>query len=441
MPSNLRRSSSVRGLDEFLRPRSIAVIGASGTPGKVGYTVLKNILSSGYGGGVYPVNPKDPEVLGLKAYRSVLDVPAEVDAAVVVVPAKLCIQVAEECGRKGVKGMIIITSGFSEVGRKDIEDELVRTARKYGTRILGPNIIGVLSNSDKMNASFASFLPLPGKASLVSQSGALVIAIDAASYLRNVGFDKLISIGNMSDVDIADCVAWLDTDPNTTCISLYIEGLKDGRRLIEAGLRATKPVVALKAGVSAHGAAAAASHTGSLAGFAAVYEAAFAQAAIVQAADLNNLFDRSLALSLQPPLKGGHLLVLTNGGGAGVLAADSAERFGLPLDFAPADLQAELRKSMPEFGSARNPVDMTGMAGKEWYYGSVKAGLAHPWVDGLVVLFCENVSDRPVRGRGGHSSGDHRLRSQGQAGGHRLHRRRALGQGHEIPDRERHSRL
>ncbi|MBE3110756.1 MAG: acetate--CoA ligase family protein [Acidobacteria bacterium] len=396
MPSNNERSSSLLGLDELLRPRSLAVIGASDTPGKVGYTVLRNIVASGYKGPVYPINPKDPEVQGLKAYRSVLDVPGDVDAAVIVVPARLCVEVADECGRKGVKGLIIISSGFSEVGRKDLEDEVVRAAGKYGTRVLGPNIVGVLSNSDHMNASFAPFLPFPGKVSMVSQSGALVVAIDAATYVRNVGFDKLISIGNMADVDIADCVEWLDADPNTTCISLYIEGLKDGRRLIEAGLRATKPIVALKAGVSAHGAAAAASHTGSLAGAAAVYEAAFEQAGIVQAADLNNLFDRSLALSLQPPMRGENLLVLTNGGGVGVLATDSAERVGLPLKFAPADLQAELRKSMPEFGSAKNPVDLTGMAGADWYYGSVKACLTHPWVDGLVILYCETSLTVPM---------------------------------------------
>ena len=396
MPSHIRRVSPLQGLDELLRPWSIAIIGASNTPGKVGYNVLKNIISTGFKGPVYPINPNDPEVQGLKAYKSVLEVPREIDAAVVVVPAKLCLQVADECGRKGVKGLMIITSGFSEAGRKDLEDEVVRVAGKYGTRVLGPNIVGVLSNSDHMNASFAPFLPFPGKASMVSQSGALVVAIDAATYVRNVGFDKLISIGNMADVDIADCVMWLDADPNTTCISLYIEGLKDGRRLIEAGLKATKPVVALKAGVSIQGAAAAASHTGSLAGAAAIYEAAFEQAGIVQAADLNNLFDRSLALSLQPPMNGENLLVLTNGGGVGVLATDAAEQVGLPLKFAPADLQTELRKSMPEFGSARNPVDLTGMAGSEAYYGSIKACLAHPWVDGLVILYCETSLTVPT---------------------------------------------
>ncbi len=394
-PSSSERSRFVV-LDGLFRPRSIAVIGASATPGKLGYTVLKNILADGYRGSVYPVNPNDPEILGLKAYRSVLDIPAEVDAAVIVVPAKLCAQVAEECGRKLVKGLIVITAGFSEVGRRDLEDELVAVARRYGTRVLGPNIVGVMSNSNKLNASFAPFLPFPGKPSLVSQSGALIVAMDAATHFRHVGFDKMISVGNMSDVDLADCIEWLDADPNTTCISLYIEGLKNGRRFIDAARRVRTPVVALKAGVSAQGAAAAASHTGSLAGAAKVYQAALKQAGVVLADDLNLLFDRSLALSLQPPMCGDNLFVLTNGGGVGVLAADAAERFGLPLSIAPPDLQAELRRHMPEFGSARNPADLTGMAGKEWYYECVKAILTHPWVDGLVILFCETSLTVPM---------------------------------------------
>src|SRR5512136_337968 len=204
-------------------------------------------------------------------------------------------------------------------------------------RILGPNIVGMLSDSGKCNASFAPFLPLPGKASLVSQSGALLIALDNATYSRHVGCDKLISIGNMSDISISDVVEWLDEDETTTCISLYIEGLKDGRRFIDVGRAAHKPIVALKAGVSAHGAAAAASHTGSLAGAGKVYDAAFQQAGALRAMDLNNLFDRTLALSLQPPMTGDNMLILTNGGGVGVLATDAGERYGLPLKFAPED--------------------------------------------------------------------------------------------------------
>lgn len=383
-------------LNGLLKPKSVAVVGASSQPGKIGYTVLLNLKESGYKGPIYPVNPGATEILGFKVYPTVTDIPGDVDAAVIVVPAKFVSSVLDECGAKGVKGLIVITSGFSEVGKKDLEDEIVEKAHRLGMRILGPNIVGLLSNSDLLNASFAPFLPLPGKASLVSQSGALLIAIDASSYVRGVGFDKLVSIGNMSDVDFADCVTWLNQDENTACISLYIEGFRDGRRFIESGKNATKPIIALKAGVSAHGAAAAASHTGSLAGAAKVYGAALQQAGVVQASDLDNLFDRTLALSLQPPMKGDNLLILTNGGGVGVLATDAAEKSGIPLKFAPPDVQAELKKHMPEFGSAKNPVDLTGMAGVDWYSATVQFSFAHPWVDGLVVLYCETAMTDPL---------------------------------------------
>lgn len=383
-------------LDAILKPKSVAVVGASATPGKIGYTVVKNLIKDGYHGKIYPINPTADEILGLKVYAAINDIPEEVECAVITVPAKLVAQVVEECGKKGIKGLIIITSGFGESGRHDLEDEIVRVAKEYDTRILGPNIVGVLSNSYEMNASFAPFLPLNGKATLISQSGALLIAIDASTYVRKVGFNKLISIGNMSDIDFADLIEWLNEDEDTTCISLYIEGLKEGRNFMEVSRRTNKPIIAIKSGVSAHGAAAAASHTGSLAGAAKVYNAAFQQAGIVQASDLDNLFDRTLALSLQPPMKADNLLIITNGGGVGVLATDAAEKYGIPLKFAPEDVQAEMKKSMPEFGSAKNPVDLTGMAGTEWYYDATKAAYPHPWVDGLVVLYCETAVSDPV---------------------------------------------
>jgi acetyltransferase len=382
-------------LNGLLRPKSVAVIGASNTPGKIGYSVVDNLIKDGYEGKIYPINPSSPEILGLKAYPSISDVPDTIDAAIVTVPAKIVPAMAEECGKKGVKGFIVITSGFSEVGRKDLEQEIVETAHKYGMRVLGPNIVGTLSNSDKFNGSFAPCLPLAGKASLISQSGALLIALDAATYTRKVGFDKLVSIGNMSDVDFADIIEWLDEDENTSCISLYIEGFKDGRRFIEVAQKSKKPIIALKSGVSAHGAAAAASHTGSLAGAAKVYGAAFRQAGVIQAADLNDLFNKTQAFSEQPAMKGDNLLIITNGGGVGVLATDAAERYGIPLKFAPEDVQVELKKHMPEFGSAKNPVDITGMGGNEWYYDCVKYAFAHKWVDGLVVLYCETAVTNP----------------------------------------------
>jgi len=387
---------SRKQLDSLFKPDSIAVVGASNTPGKIGHSVVKNLIESGFEGAIYPINPKEDVIQGLTAYPTVADVSGSIDTAVLTVPAKFVLGVTEECGKKGVKSLIIISSGFSEVGLRDLENQIVETAHSYNMRILGPNIVGVLSNSNKMNASFAPFLPLVGKSSLVSQSGALLIAMDASTYTRGVGFEKLISIGNMSDVSFGDTVEWLDTDPNTTCVSLYIEGLKDGRHFMDVSSKATKPIIALKSGVSAHGAAAAASHTGSLAGAAAIYGAAFQQAGVVQASDLDNLFDRALALSLQPPLKGDNLLIITNGGGVGVLATDAAERNGIPLKFAPKELQEELKKHMPDFGSAKNPVDITGMAGTDWYVDSFRYALSHPWTDGVVVLYCETAVSNPL---------------------------------------------
>jgi acetate---CoA ligase (ADP-forming) len=380
----------------LLRPKSIAIIGASSTPGKIGHTIVKNLLESGFEGGIYPVNPSTDEILDLKVYKSILAIPGSVDAAVITIPAKFVIDVVKECGEKGVKGLIVITSGFSEVGEVELEEELVKLAHSYGMRVLGPNVVGTLSNSDNLNASFAPFLPLDGSASLVSQSGALLIAIDAITYTRRIGFDKLISIGNMSDVNFSDMVAWLNEDENTKCITLYIEGLKDGRRFIKESASAKKPVVVLKAGVSEHGAAAAASHTGSLAGAQKVYGAAFEQAGAIQASDLSDLFNCTLALSLQPPMQGDNLLIITNGGGVGVLATDSAERAGVPLKFAPETVQEELKKHMPYFGSAKNPVDLTGMAGNDWYYDSTKFAFEHDWVDGLVILYCETAMTNPM---------------------------------------------
>ena len=383
-------------LNGLLRPKSVAVIGASNTPGKIGYSVVDNLIKDGYKGKIFPINPSSPEILGIKAYPSVTDVPEAIDAAIMTVPAKMVPAMAEECGKKGIKGLIVITSGFSEAGHKDLEEQLVEAGKKYGMRVLGPNIVGTLSNSDKFNGSFAPCLPLAGKAALISQSGALLIALDAATYTRKVGFDKLISIGNMSDVDFADLIEWLDEDENTSCISLYIEGFKNGRRFIEVAQKTKKPIIALKSGVSAHGAAAAASHTGSLAGAAKVYGAAFRQAGVIQATDLNDLFNKTQTFAEQPSMKGDNLLIITNGGGVGVLATDAAERYGIPLKFAPEDVQTELKKHMPEFGSAKNPVDITGMGGNEWYYDCVKYAYSHKWVDGLVVLYCETAVTNPM---------------------------------------------
>ena len=383
-------------LDGLFRPKSVAVIGASATPGKIGFSVVEALLNGKYTGDIYPINLKLDEILGVKVYKSILDLKDKVDLAVITIPAKFVLNAVEECGQAGVKGVSIITSGFGEVGDQETERKLVEAAHKYGMRLLGPNIIGTLSNSDKCNASFATMLPLGGSGSLISQSGALLIALDMGTYLRGVGFDKLVSLGNMADVDFADIIEWLQDDPAVNCISLYIEGLKDGRRFMEVCRNSKKPIIALKSGVSAHGAAAAASHTGSLAGAAAVYGNAFEQSGVIQASNLNNLFDLTLAFELQPAMQGDNLLIVTNGGGVGVLATDSAERYGIPLKFTPPELQTAFKDYMPDFGSAKNPVDITGGAGLEGYKKCIAFGLPQDWVDGLTVLYCETAVTDPM---------------------------------------------
>ena len=379
----------------MFKPKSIAIVGASRDPHSIGFSVVKNLIDSKYQGKIYPVNPKADEILELKCYHSVLDIPDDVDLGVITVPAAITPSVVEECGKKGVKGLAVIASGFSEVGREDLEEKILEIAKKYGMRILGPNIVGIMSNPMKMNASFGPYLPYPGKITMISQSGALLIALDSRTWVDRVGMSYLISIGNMSDLDFADVIDYFKDDNDTKCISLYVEGIKNGRKFIDVSKKILeKPIVALKSGVSARGSLAAASHTGSLAGSGKVYSAAFKQAGVVQAYTLDDLFDRSLALSLQPPMHGDNLLIITNGGGVGVLATDAAEKFGIPLKDPPEDLKQKLKEIMPDFGSAKNPVDITGMASAEWYGKALKIALQHPWVDGVTVLYCEtSVSD------------------------------------------------
>lgn len=389
--------SSVQEMKALLAPKSIAVIGASAKDGSIGNTVVKNLIESGYAGALYPINPKAPEILGIKAYPSILDVPGEVDMAVFCVPAKVVLGAAKECAQKRVKGYVIITSGFSEVGHEgaELERQIVEVAKSGGGRVMGPNIVGVLLNESKANASFAPSLPYPGKTALISQSGALLISLDMATFVRQLGASSMISLGNMSDVDFSDCIDFYAQDEMTNCISLYIEGVKDGRRFIESGRKAGKPIVALKSGVSAHGAAAAASHTGSLAGSVKVYDAAFQQAHVIRARDLDELLDRSQALALQPTMKGENICVITNGGGIGVLSSDSAEAYGVPLKTVPQDLQEAFKKCMPDFGSAKNPVDITGGAGLKGYEDAIAVALKSDWVNGLAVLYCETAVTQP----------------------------------------------
>ena len=385
----------MENLDPIFKPKSIAIVGASRDPKAIGHQCVKNLIDSGYEGKIYPVNPKADEVAGLKCYHSILDIPDKVDIALIVVPAKLVPAVTEECGKKGVKGLVIIASGFSEVGREDLEREVVEIAHKYGMRILGPNVVGIMNNPLHMNASFGPYLPYPGKAAMISQSGALLIAMDARTWVDKVGISHMISIGNMADLDFGDLINYFNEDEDTNVISLYIEGVKDGRKFLNACKNSKKPIIALKAGTSKRGAAAAASHTGSLAGSTKIYEAAFKQGHVVWAENLDALFDETMALALQKPMRGDNLLIITNGGGVGVLATDAAEKYGVPIKDAPDDLKLLMFKHMPEFGNPKNPVDLTGMADRPEYEGSIRDALKHDWVDGVVVLYCETSFTDP----------------------------------------------
>jgi acetyltransferase len=384
-------------LEPIFNPQSIAVIGASRKPGSIGNQVMQNLIDGGFQGRILPVNPSATEICGRPCFPTVSAIPDPVDMAVFCVPEKLVLEAARDCAKKGVKGYVVITSGYSEVGNTAAEEELVKIAREGGGRVIGPNIVGVLMNSCKANASFAPYLPYPGRTALVSQSGALLIALDGATYVRRLGVSSMISLGNMADVDFADCIDYYAKDSATTCVGLYVEGVKDGRRFIEAGRRAGKPILALKAGVSAHGAAAAASHTGSLAGSVKVFKAAFGQAHVVWAHDLDALLDCSQAMAMQPPMRGDNTIVITNGGGIGVLSSDAAEAAGIPLKAAPPELQAIFRKCMPDFGSAKNPVDITGGAGVAGYVSSIDAALRSEWCHAVAVLYCETAVTKPVQ--------------------------------------------
>lgn len=387
------RDYVVDKLDRILNPKSVAVIGASREKGKIGHSVVDN-LKGEFPGEVYPINPNAERILGFKAYSTVNEVPDPVDLAIVVVPAKIVPSVIDDCVEKDVGGIVIITSGFSEVGNEELEDRIVKKCREAKIPMIGPNVVGVVSTFNNLNASFIGEPPIPGKISLVTQSGALGIALSSWTRMKQIGLSSLESIGNMADVGFNEVIKYLaEQDDNTEVIALYLEGLKAGREFVEICKEASKntPIVTLKAGRSQRGKAATQSHTGSLAGSMEIYKAGFRQSGVIQVADLEALFNISLALAHQPPMKGDNVLVITNGGGAGILSSDAAEKYGIPLRETPQDLKKKMRDYMPDFGSAHNPVDITGQAREENYKGAIRDALNSPNVDGVAVLWCHTA--------------------------------------------------
>ncbi|MCY0868000.1 MAG: CoA-binding protein [Desulfurococcus sp.] len=380
---------------ELFKPRSIAVVGASRDPRKIGHVILRNIKGYGFQGKVYPINPQAEEILGYKAYPSILDVPDEVDVVIISVPANAVPEVIEESGRKGVKVAVVITSGFSEVGNVDLENRIVETARKYGMRILGPNIFGYVYTPSSINATFGPLEVSRGNIALISQSGALGIALMGWTIMNEIGISALLSVGNMADLDVVELSEYLADDPNTAVITVYLEGLKpgQGQKFVEGMRRVTakKPVIIVKAGRSMRGAAAAASHTGSLAGSDSLYEAAFKQAGVIRAYTVEEMFDVARAFATQPLPRGENTIIITNGGGVGVLATDAAELSGVKLLDPSPELKEKFKSVMPWFGSPKNPVDLTGQAVVENYINALKIAHESDEIDNIVILYCRTA--------------------------------------------------
>lgn len=384
-------------MDYFFNPNSIAVVGASKHPRKIGHVVFRNFLESGYKGKLYPVNPTADKLFGMKAYKTVLDIPDTVDTVIVVVPAKFVIPVIEQCGKKKIKCAIIITSGFREVGNIDLENKLARTLKKYKIRAIGVNGLGTFDAYTGMDTFFLPRYKLErpdkGDISFISQSGATGSVVMDWMAMKGYKISKFVSYGNATDVDEADLTEYLGQDKSTKVICCYFEGVKEGRKFYETTkkLSKKKPIIVLKGGSTEAGTKAVSSHTGSLAGAAEVYKAAFKQAGVIQAEGLEELFDYARILSTQPLPKGSRVQIITDGGGFGVLTADWLIKEGLEMAKMEKKTIERLRKIFPPYVSLRNPMDITGDADTERYREAINAAMDDPNVDIVVPIILFQV--------------------------------------------------
>lgn len=380
-------------IEHLFEPRGVAVIGASNSPGKIGYKILHNILECGYKGKVYPVNPKGGEILGCKAYRKAEDIEGPVDVAIISVPAKFALEAVEDCARKGVKYIPLITSGFSEIGEIELEMEIVKTAKQAGMRILGPNIFGIYSSRSSLNGTFGPKDIKPGHVAIITQSGALGIAMIGKTAVENIGLSTMVSVGNKCDIDESDLLDYLIEDEQTKVIMMYIEGVSKGSRFISTLKRATKvkPVVVIKSGRSERGAQAAASHTGSLAGSDDIFDSVMKQCGVLRAESIKTAFNWCKFLANAPEPPGRNVIIITNGGGIGVMATDACEKFGIHLYDDPEATKRIFGPVTPDFGSTKNPVDLTGGASSEDYIGALKAAATNPDIHGAIGLYCETA--------------------------------------------------
>jgi len=383
-------------LKSIFYPRSIAVIGASRKPGSVGQSLLANIIGSRIQGIVYPVNPEAKGIIGIKSYPTITEIPDVVDLAIIIVPSQFVLSVLDECGQKGVKGVIIISAGFKEIGGTgiELEQEVKNIIQKYDISLLGPNCLGVINTDPKscLNATFGMQFPRQGNISFVSQSGALCVAVLEYAKEANVGFAKFISMGNKADINENELLLYLKEDPKTDVILMYLEDLVNGREFMRIARETTsniskpKPIIALKAGSTVLGARAASSHTGSLAGSDKVYDAIFEQCGVLRVETLEELFDYVRAFSSQPLPKGNNVAIVTNSGGPGILATDSCIQYGLNMtSLRPQTVQA-LKKVLPPTASFDNPVDLIGDARHDRYEASLKEVLKDKNVHSSIVI-------------------------------------------------------
>lgn len=389
-------------LNPIFNPKSIAVIGASRKKGKIGRELLHNLVKYEFQGKLFPINPYAEEVHSIPAYPSILDVPDEVDLAVIIVPAERTLDVMKECGKKGVKGVIVITAGFKETGEKGarLEKRLHDIAKKNGISMIGPNCMGVINTNEKvkMNATFAPSLPLQGRISFMSQSGALGAAIlDHADNIK-VGFAKFVSLGNKTDVTGNDLLMAWEDDKDTDIVLMYIESFGNPRNFVRIARDVTrkKPIVALKSGRTEAGAAAAASHTGALAGLDVATDALFEQCGVIRVGSIEELFDIAIAFANQPLPKGNRVAILTNAGGPAIMTVDALVGAGLELSEFSDRTKKKLRENLPEEASIKNPVDMIAAAGPKEYEMAMEALLADRRVDALVTIFVPPIVTKEI---------------------------------------------
>ncbi|UYQ65571.1 acetate--CoA ligase family protein [Streptomyces peucetius] len=401
VPAERRRYSReemLASMRRLMQPRSVTVIGASNEQGKIGNSVMRNLIDGGFPGEIHPVNPKADDILGRKAYKSVMDVPGEPDVAVFAIPAKFVAAALEEIGRKGIPNAVLIPSGFAETGEHELQAEIVAIAERYGVRLLGPNIYGYYSTWQDLCATFCTPYDVKGGVALTSQSGGIGMAILGFARTTRTGVSAIVGLGNKSDLDEDDLLTWFGEDPNTDCIAMHLEDLKDGRAFVEAA-RATvpkKPVVVLKAGRTAAGARAAGSHTGALAGDDAVYDDVLRQAGVIRAPGLSEMLEYARALPVLPAPQGDNVVIITGAGGSGVLLSDAIVDNGLSLMEIPPDLDASFKAFIPPFGAAGNPIDITGGEPPSTYEATIRLGMEDPRIHALVLGYWHTIVTPPM---------------------------------------------